>query len=577
MTDRTSTISGPTSVVGGLPEQLRAQLAHETSHLHVCTGEWLFREGEPADRAFLIRSGRLEVVIERPSEVVIRQLKRGAVVGELALLSHGVRTASVRAVRDSEVTELGRERFECLIREHPEFALGLIQVMGAQIAANRAPEGRRRRPHTFAIVALDRGAPAEEVGAELAVGLARHGSVAQLRPDAGYPESDFPELLERAEAANDRVLLAGGSPEPSDPWTNFVVKEADLVLAVTRGAPALAWLEHAARLHEAELLVTDGRLADDVMAGFAPREVHVTHSETARSETVAIMARRMAGRSVGLVLSGGGARAMAHLGVLEELEAAGVVVDRMAGASMGAIVSGIAAMGASVDETAEILQRHMVDSNPSNDYAVPAYSLIRGRKTQRALEAVFGDRRIEELPKRWFCVSADLVSRELIVHRTGPMVDAIYPSMAIPGVYPPMPLADGRLLVDGGVVDNLPVETMALRREGPIIAVDVSLHDGTVTSTARSRMNPLARRLRGIFTGSEQPLPRLPETILRTIALGGADTVAAARQHADVVISPQVDGIGLLDWKQLPRTRELGREAARAALERGFAKLTAWT
>jgi NTE family protein len=563
-------------VVGGLSEQLRAQLTTETTHVALRAGEWLFREGEPADNAYLVRSGRLEVVIEHPSEIVIRHLKRGALVGELALLTYGVRTASVRASRDSELTELGRERFEGLIRESPEFALGLIQVMGSQIAANRAPEGRRRRPRTFAVIALDPGAPAQQISAELAARLARHGSVDQLSPADGYEPSDFSAVLERAESANDRVLLAGGSHDPSDKWVDFSLREADLVLAVTSGAPASAWTDQPARLQGSELVVIDGDLAVEHVSGFGPRELHLIRSATGRANSVAIMARRFAGQSLGLVLSGGGARALAHLGVLDELAAAGLVVDRLGGVSMGAIISGIAAIGSTVPETAEILQRQLVDTNPSNDYTLPAYSLIRGQKTRRLLAETFGDRRIEELTKRWFCVSADLASRELIVHRTGPIVDAVYSSMAIPGVYPPMPLADGRLLVDGGVIDNLPVGPMAERREGPIIAVDVSLRDGNIPQARRPRMQPLARLVRRAVTGSAEQLPRLPETILRTIALGGADTVAAAMQHADIVISPKVEGIGLLDWQQLPHAREVGREAARAALEHSIAKLESW-
>ena len=575
--DRKASMVAPTSVLGGLSDHLRAQLGAESVNVCLPAGEWLFREGEPADRAFLVRSGRLEVVAERPSPVVIRQLKRGAVVGELSLLTHGVRTASVRASRDSELTELCRDRFESLMREAPDFAVGLVRVMGAQIAANRAPEAAPARPRTLAVVALNRDAPARAISAGLLAALGRYRSIDQLESDPQRAAADFAALLERAESANSRVLLIGCSDQPGDPWTDFCVKEADLVIAVTTGVPDPTWTRHAARLRGCELIVVGGSVANGVVAAFAPREVQVVHGESARADAVSQLARRLAGRSLGLVLSGGGARALAHLGVLDELHAAGIKVDRLAGASMGAIISGLAATGAPVSEIYGVFERHMIDSNPSNDYMLPAYSLIRGTKTRRALEAAFGQRRIEELPRRWFCVSSDLVSRELVVHRTGLMVDAIYPSMAIPGIYPPMPVAGGGLLVDGGVINNLPVEPMARRGEGPIIAVDVSHRDGDEKRVGRPRLEPLTRRLRRVMTGSPRSVPRLSETILRTIALGSTDTVAAAVQHADIVISPRIEGVGMLDWKQLPRSREIGRQAARAALEPALAELAAWT
>ena len=565
--DRKESVIAPT-VLASVSEALRAQLEAESETVRIAAGEWLFREGEPADTAYLVRSGRLEVVAERPREIVIRQLKRGTVVGELALLSHGVRSASVRASRDSEVAELSRDRFEALMRDEPEFGLALVHVMAMQIAANRAPEMTPARPRTLAVIALGRGAPAAAVARDLVEALGRYGSADQLECGPHHDEADFAARLGRAEMANRRVVMTADSPRPTDPWTAFCLREADLVLAVTADGHAPLWSQHMAGLRGCELLVLGGSIgaADDLVARCNPREVQVMRDERARIDRIAQLARRLVGRALGVVLSGGGARALAHLGVLDELEAQGIVVDRLAGASMGAIVSGLAATGKSTSEIAEVLQRTLIDFNPSNDYMLPAYSLIRGGKTRRALQWAFGERRIEELPKRWYCVSSDLRSRELVVHRTGLMVDAIYPSMAIPGIYPPLPATGERLLVDGGVIDNLPVEPMARRAAGPIIAVDVSMRDGRVTSVGRPRLEPVKRRLRHVMTGSEQPVPRLSETILRTIALGSTDTVATAMQHADIVISPRVDGVGLLDWKQLPRSREIGRQAARAEL-----------
>jgi NTE family protein len=152
------------------------------------------------------------------------------------------------------------------------------------------------------------------------------------------------------------------------------------------------------------------------------------------------------------------------------------------------------------------------------------------------------------------------------MHRTGPVVDAVYPSFAIPGVFPPVARTDGRLLVDGGVLDNLPVATMARTGEGPVIAVDVTGGIGRFQHARRPRMERLARPVRRALTGSEAEIPVLTETLVRTLTVGSVDTVASARLHADIVITPQVDGIGLMEWRAIARVRELGRQAAREAL-----------
>jgi NTE family protein len=563
-------------LLAGFSGEVGARLTSEPERLELTAGEWLFHEGDRADSAYLIRSGRVEIVAEHPTEVVLRQVKRGALVGELALLMHGIRSVSARACRDTELTRLTREQFEELVLGSPIFALGLLRSMAAQVAGNRAPSSAPTLPGAIAVVALDPAAPVARIGAELGEALASYRKIAELKPDADRAESDFRNLLKRAEAVHEHVVLTTDSATGSDPWSSFCLKEADVVVAVTTGSPSPQWLQRSPMLRHCELIVVDAPLSADVQVALAPREVHVVRGADALTPCVAGIARRLAGRSVGLVLSGGGARALAHLGVLEELEKTGLVIDRYAGASMGAIVSGLAARGIGSSAIMELCRRLVIDGNPSNDYTLPAYSLIRGMKARRALEDVFGDERIEELQRRWFCVSSDLVARELIVHRTGRIADAVYSSMALPGIYPPIPTVDGRMLVDGGVIDNLPVEPMAQRAEGPIIAVDVSQRLGMVPPAARPGLERLARRMRHLLTGNERPMPALRETIHWTIALGSNDTVAAGIRHADLVISPHVEGIGILDWKQLPRALEVGRQAAREAIESAQSQIDSW-
>jgi len=153
------------------------------------------------------------------------------------------------------------------------------------------------------------------------------------------------------------------------------------------------------------------------------------------------------------------------------------------------------------------------------------------------------------------------------VHRTGRLIDAVYPSLAIPGVFPPVADGNRRLLVDGGVLDNLPVSTMAQRGEGPVVAVDATGPGVRFKAAERPGLGRLMRPVRRALTGSEATIPRLGETIVRTVMVGSTDTVTTARLHADVVITPAVAGVGLLDWKALGRVRDLGRAAVQSALE----------
>jgi predicted acylesterase/phospholipase RssA len=283
--------------------------------------------------------------------------------------------------------------------------------------------------------------------------------------------------------------------------------------------------------------------------------------------TVAAVARRLGSKAVGVVLSGGGARGFAHIGVLEELVEAGTVIDRVGGCSMGAFVGAMFAMGLPIPAIRRRCIEELVERKPMADYTVPVVSLIRGQRGEAMLRRTFREARIEELPRDYFCISCDLITGRLVVHRRGPVFEAVGPSMSLPGVFPPVSM-DGRLLVDGGVLDNLPVEPMADTMEGPVIAVDVTAEfrlpsRDTAPQNLRARWSSRARRR---VARDDSPLPGLRETLVRSIAIGSVDAVAAARGRADLLIAPETGTVGLLEFGAIDRMIDAGRQAASEAL-----------
>jgi NTE family protein len=185
------------------------------------------------------------------------------------------------------------------------------------------------------------------------------------------------------------------------------------------------------------------------------------------------------------------------------------------------------------------------------------------------MDRVFGDVRFEELEREFFCVSCDMISSELVVHRRGRLWPAVAASMTLPGYLPPKSI-DGRLLLDGGVLNNLPVDVMAASGEGPIIASDVSArYQPPALRPQRARRPRTARwaaQLRRWVVGTDAVLPGFGETVVRSILLGSIDTAEAAQRYADVVIEPSVAGVGLLEWDRVDDMIDAGRRAAEEAL-----------
>jgi NTE family protein len=560
-------------IFSGLERGGLESLAESARPVRVEAGAWLFRRGEPGDAMYVVRTGRLEVLDEEQG-ALLRELARGDALGELALISEAPRSASVRAARASDVLEVDRDDFEALLRSSPELSLALNRVLADQLRSTRSPLGASRpRPTTVALLGLSAGVDVQRIAGGLTSALERYMSPVllsgrEVEPPAGGadPASVYGPVLDRSESSNDVVILDSGALDSGDPWTEFCMQQADRILALTAGGPIPPSLGSHLELLGCDLVAMDvprgsGRLAEWATE-LEPIETHTVGQATLEAD-LQRMARRLSGRSVGVVLSGGGARAFAHIGVLEELTAAGLSIDRVLGVSMGAFVGGLFALGMDGDEMDAHCFEEFVQRSPHTDYTLPRHALTRGARAEAMLQRTFGETSIEELPRSYMCGAADLRSGRLVILRHGLLWDAVGCSACIPVLVPPQPRGRN-LLVDGSMVDNLPVSTMADLCEGPVIAVDVKTSFDSNGAGRRSSEPRQARPARP---------PGLGETLTRAVLLGSANTSEAARRHADLVIKPMAEGVALLEFHQIDAAREAGRAAAREALEQDLSAL----
>ncbi|OBB80031.1 hypothetical protein A5760_01035 [Mycobacterium colombiense] len=534
---------GALPLFAGLDPSALAELREHAEQVELEAGSYLFHAGEASDSLYVVRNGRLQVL---QNDVVTTELGRGEVVGELGLLIDAPRSASIRAVRDSTLVRLTKTQFQSIADSG---VLGaMVRVLATRL--HQAPPPAVPRAATpeavVAIVGVDADAPVSLVATELVTALSGRLQVV----DPGRVDRDG---LDRAERVADKVVLHAAANDAD--WRDFCVRSADrVVLVATRPAPPVAPLP--VRAAGADLVLAGPPAAREHRHLWeeliTPRSVHTVRAGHATAD-LRPLAARIAGRSVGLILSGGAARAFAHLGVLDELEAAGVAVDRYAGTSMGAIIAALAATGKDAAAVDANMYEYFIRSNPTSDYTLPSKGLIRGRRTLGALDSVFGGQLVEELPKEFRCVSVDLLARRAVVHRRGQLADVVGCSLRVPGLYAPV-VYNGALHVDGGVLDNLPVMTLA-RHEGPLIAV--SIGTGQQATPASATRLPRSPRV-----------PNVVDTLMRTMTIGSAMASTAVLQRADLAIHPDTSTIGFLEWHQIDRAREAGRIATREALPR---------
>jgi NTE family protein len=522
-----------------------AALAREAVPRHVEAGRWLFREGDDADRLFVVLSGRLRIVVTREGEPrAIRELGPGVALGELALLTGSLRSAGAQAVRDSQLLEITRTSFDRLLERDPAFGHAVAIELARQLQASGGLEEPQGCARVFSVQGASEAVDVARFARALAAEFDAGGTVATLTGEEAA--GDWAAALAHAEAAARHVILVGDSRGRGSDWNRFVGRHGDRLLLVADAQTAPTTEEG----------VTDLVLLAPMPAGrtaawldaVSPTTHHVVY-EAAYEAGVSRVARRVSGRSLGLVLSGGGARGLAHIGVIAALAEAGLVVDRLAGCSMGAFIAGTAALGLDADQIRAVCHDELVQRSPFSDWTLPRVALIRSRRAERMLRRVFGELQVEELPRPLYTVSADLLSSEIVVHRRGPLLEAVGISMSIPGLVPPV-VRHGRLLVDGGVLNNLPVDLMYGLAEGPIVAVDV-----------------VRRMDRG--PGDATRIPTIMETMTRATVLGSAERTERNRRLATLVISPEAQDIGLREFKALDRAIEAGYDAASATLAAG--------
>ena len=300
------------------------------------------------------------------------------------------------------------------------------------------------------------------------------------------------------------------------------------------------------------------------------RHIHVRMNDEKHMKR---LARLLSGRGVGIVLSGGGARGFAHIGVFRTLSEADIEADVIGGASIGSVIGAWQSMGVRDDALIDAARSAFIDAgNPVGDYnAFPFVSLVSGRKvrrlTEQAIRDVAGaDVDVEDTWVTFFCIAANYSTSEEAVLSGGSLSKALLASFAIPGVLPPI-VVDGHLHVDGGAVNNLPVDVMERYGLSKIIAVDLLAgkirtvdYDWVPTTWAL-----MLHRMRG-RTMDYLSVPPITELLLRSGVLNAVKRQREMRSRADLCIAPDLTGIGFLDWKKYKAAIESGAEAARVSL-----------
>lgn len=548
------------------------------------------------------------------NEVVLRRLVSGDCFGEMSLITGDLPSATVRAITDGDAWALSQDDFDQLATDYPGI-LRNINVILSERLYHTSRQHAQAPSQQISVIVAEPSPVWGELARTLAALTGSATLFVDFSPPTDAPGPAF-HLADLLSGRLNSARLPEGDGPAGDGFDTIVLQDADehahdaartvpdllgalsrledryrhvLILVPVRSAHLTSSLiavatrvliagsvETAAALRsvlsalpmpasllirpEVGVVLTDGRSAMQATTAMleklseqigAPVRAIFPAADTDRAVSVSAFARWLAGQRIGLAFGGGGVKGWAHLGVIRVLHRLGVPLDCVAGVSIGAICAAIVARGGTLDEYERLLRL-------AGDYAfhpkLSRFGLLSSQAVAKFLRRndVLGDRLIEDLPTPFAAVAADLNTGSEIVIRRGLAWQAVLASASIPALFPPVRIG-GHVLVDGAVLNPVPISTAQLIGGDKVIAIDIS--------------GNLAPRQEISLDG--RPVERLPNMVgsmLRSFEIMGAQIRAHAVEQPSVIIKPVIAPISLRRFKDGVQFIAAGEAAAEAAI-----------
>lgn len=531
-----------------LPFIVVADLATRLRHERYRQGETVFVEGGLGDSMYFIESGQVKISTGSGSqERVLNYLGPGNFFGEMAVLLNQRRMATVTVVIDADLWVLRKADLESLLEKYPAVALQITEELSRRLTDTIRKPVKEDIYTPVAVFGDEPWVLAEALkrltGERIALldmsgsGMIQHSKYLpiELVIESISPRATAQEVTEKMSllaGTHDRVLV-WLPPEGFE----ACVKAIQLCEAIVFiDAPAYGWVNQFAfkpTWHIAQTLGEIGRVA-----------------------------RYLAHRVVGLALSSGGARGLAHVGVLKVLKREGIPVDMVAGTSAGALFGGLFAAGRSIEMIEDFALNFHKQLSVWNllDLAVPPRTgLIRGQRLLKYLRELYQDAVFEQLEIPFYAVAADVLTGEEIVLDKGSVADAVRASTSIVGILMPHHL-DNRYLVDGGAVNPLPASVLAERGADIIIA--------SCVIPSMEEEKEYRRASRG---GGQMDLLALVSNFQSIME---REIIQNRQSCVDVMIAPKVAAYRPTDYRPAAELIRLGEEATERVLSAIRAQLS---
>lgn len=556
------------------------------------SGDTLMRQGEPGDSLYVVQTGRL-LIIKNPQtalENILGEVGRGGLVGELALFTQQPRAATVIAIRDSLLWRLSKEDFDHFAEKNAAHIMPMVRTAILRLlephelksqtvrSLTIAPAGRHPLDADFIYLFVEH---LKLLAPTLHINSASiKQKFSDLTTSPAKMELSDPRISEWLNEQEQNYSYVVYETETSDSeWTRLCLRQADKIILVGKAVdkPQLGAIEaylftsldkfFRASIQLVLLHEMDTTLPVHTVSWLKERVIKkVHHIKKGQPSDLKRLIRLLFGQGVALVLGGGGAKSLAHIGVYKALCELNIPVDCVGGTSMGSVIAAAIAMDLSPEKIIDVVEKQIIKNKKFNDYTIPVVSLLGGGGWLAAMKSIFAsDLYIEDLWRSFFCIASNFTLRKVEILDRGLLYKAVRASASLPGVVPPISNESNELLIDGGIFNNLPVDVMrSMAAPCEIIAVRVSpfsnihadIPDGVVSGFKRYISRFGNESLKKIST-----VPGLSEIIAGAITLCNDEKEQMQLASANHALDINLSQFGILEFVKLPQLIEAGYSA----------------
>ena len=589
---------GAVPVFSNLSQAVLKEIVPLMKYRYYRAGETIFKEGFESDHVYMIESGLVRLSVPSAGgEMELDSMQSGYSFGLPGVLSQRPRMERAVAIMNTRIWSMTRDDVHQVLVQNPESALIAAKLVSEKIQDMlTSVKEKKTRVHTgnIHLMIFDREAFDEKITGALVDRIQKEARGktllihSMLHRELPAAEANDPRRLDRIEIRSrpgsadgdsfDTLYLPGVEDlynegeeiedlENLSYWINNRTKHYQslifltypghiefrrLMMGVARRTAIFVHKEipefvRYSRTGRDRVYLMDNQSHAEVFANFnklkklCPVTLAANTFQTAPEKlerSCGQIARYLVGKTIGIAFGGGGARGCAHVGVLQVLTEQGIEFDAVAGPSAGAVAGAFLAHGYSPEEIHSYFEEHVMHKKPFSDWTIPIVSFIRGKRGTRIMKKALGTRLSYDTDLAYLPVACDMANGEAVILKGVPLWKACMASGAAPGLMPPV-MYDGKTLLDGGIVDNVPAAMLKDFGIDFIISVNISVDLTAIKQLPRHAFS----------------------IIMRSIDIMGDHTVTRHLDYTNVNVEPEVSEWSIFDWEHGTDILKRGREA----------------